>query len=256
MIRNVIFAVLLTCYSNAAGAEGPAATPNALTPDAKNPNRLCVADKTWCASIIEDKAAPGILIEDSGTTRTVDLPTLPAEGGFGGNSYHLWPMRVPFGGKGDYLIGSIMDERTMYSGGWANASNLTVHLVTPLAKAVDVLTVPWESGSAIRACFSEKDFRQRAGACHDEYDYLPDLEPMTGRAGGPPLLRYKAKATSYPGPVSRSADSLAAKRLRKKDLVHVEHADCTFTRDFTFDPASRTYVPDRPLPECGDFTGL
>ena len=256
MIRNVLLAVLLIGCSNAAAADSPAARADVLTPDTGNPNRLCVADKTWCASIIEDKAAPGILIEDNGTTRTIDLPVLPAEGGFGGSSYHLWPMRIPFGDKGDYLIGSIMEERTMYSGGWANASDLTLHLVTPLVKAVEVLTVPWESGSAIRACFGEKDFRQRAGACHDEYDYLAEIVPIVGQVGGSPLLRYKAKATSYPGPVSRSADSLTAKRLRKKDLVHVENAECTFARDFTFDPVSLSYVPDRPLPECGDYTGL
>ena len=215
MIRNVLLAVLLIGCSNAAAADSPAARADVLTPDTGNPSRLCVADKTWCASIIEDKAAPGILIEDNGTTRTINLPVLPAEGGFGGNSYHLWPMRIPFGDKGDYLIGSVREERTMYSGGWANASDLTLHLVTPLVKAVGVLTVPWESRSAIRACFGEKDFRQRAGACHDEYNYLPEIVPIDGQVGGSPLLRYKAKATSYPGPVSRSADSLTAKRLRK-----------------------------------------
>lgn len=248
MIRRTLLALALVIPA-AVGAQGA----EKLNPDGE---RLCTADKGWCASIVEDKAAPGILIDDHGTRRKIDLPALPAEGGFEGTSYLIWPMRVPVGDKGAILVGSIMEERTMYSGGGAHASDLTLFLVAPSSPPVSVLTVPWDSGSMIRACFSEKDYRDRRGACHDEYQYSPEIEAKGADAAGYPVLEYRVKSTSYPGTVSRSADSLIKGRLRKKDLVHVEKADCSFTRTFRYDPQAKHYVPDAPLPECGNFTDL
>ena len=54
--------------------------------------------------------------------------------------------------------------------------------------------------------------------------------------------------------MSRNEDSLAKPPLKPKDLVKVVDAECSVRRVFTFDPATKAYVPDAPLPDCGDYT--
>lgn len=237
----------------AAWTQSPVAS-EALKPDPANANRLCNADASWCATVVEDKDAPGVRIEMGTATQHLPLPALRRELGFDSSAYSLWRTRLPLGNGS--LIGTIKEDRTMYSGGGAHAATLTLHRIAAGADAREVLSVPWDSGSMIRACFSEKDFRDRRGACHDEYDYTAEISVTGADAAGFPILQYRAKATSYPGSVSRSADSLAKGRLRKKDLVHVENAECSFTRAFRYDAEAGQYVPDSPLPECGDYNDL
>ncbi len=227
-----------------------------LQADAAQPERSCIADKSWCLTLVEGEDAPIVRIDGNPQGKTIFLPKLPAEGGFDRSFYSLWPARILSGGDGSYLIGVVHEERTMYSGGGAHASTLTLYQVTPSREPTEVLTVPWDSGSMIRACFSEKDFRDRRGACHDEYGYTATLTPSGVDAVGYPVLDYRAVATSFPGNVSRSEDSLTKGRLRKKDIVRVENDDCTFTRTFSYSVAAGRYEPDSPLPECEDYTGL
>jgi hypothetical protein len=94
--------------------------------------------------------------------------------------------------------------------------------------------------------------KQRAGACHDEYEFNAELK-AEGDAF-PPRLTYASTATTFPGRVSRSEDSLAKPPLKPKDLVKAVDAECSVRRVFTFDPAANAYVPDAPLPDCGDYT--
>lgn len=222
----------------------------------------------WCVSITpSDDGAPSLRVADSGGgaagAKSAELPALAEAGGFGGVSRSVWPMRVVLGAGPDaaYLAGVLDEERTMYSGGGAHRVQLTLYRFAAGQPARAVLSVPWQAGAMIRACFSERDMRQRAGACHDEYAFVATLAVVPGAvvpggSAGAPVLRYATRATSYPGKVSRSADSLAAKPLRRRDLVTAVDADCSFTRDFRLDPASGTWRPDSPLPDCDDFTGL
>lgn len=228
----------------------------ALQPDTTQPERTCIADKSWCLTLVEGEEAPGIRVDDGTPEKVIPLPKLRTEGGFDHAFYSVWPFRIPAGGNGAYLIGVVHEERTMYSGGGAHASTLTLFQVFAAREFAQVMSVPWDSGSMIRACFGEKDFRDRRGACHDEYDYTATLTSSGVDAAGYPVLAYRARATSFPGNVSRSADSLAKGRLRKKDIVRIENDDCTFTRTFRYDATTGEYAPDSPLPECEDYTGL
>ena len=143
------------------------------------------------------------------------------------------------------LVGGIVKFSTMYSGGGADASTLQLarvrHLQDDIQVDDDVLTVPWLGNAMIRACFSEQDIKQRAGACHDEYGFSAKLALDTV-AEGMPVLRYQTVATRYPAGVSRFEDSLAKGPLKKKDLRSEQDPACTYTRLFRFGRD----VPSRP----------
>ncbi len=115
----------------------------------------------------------------------------------------------------------------------------------------DVLTVPWLGSAMIRACFSEQDIKQRAGACHDEYGFSAKLGLETA-AEGMPVLRYQTVATRFPAGVSRFEDSLAKGPLKKKDLRTEQDTACSYTRLFRF--AEGMFHPDQALPDCAGYT--
>lgn len=168
-------------------------------------------------------------------------------------SAQLWPMLIRF--DGGILPGVQAQQRTMYSGGGASATTLHLIAFVPGQPPFEVLGVPHSGSATIRACFSERHMKQRAGACHDEYSFDASLA-LTGEsaAGGMPVLRYRSKATSFPGRVSRSKDSLAARPLRQRDLVTVTDPQCSYQRLYRFAPQARAYVPETPVPDCSNYT--
>ncbi|MFS0710399.1 hypothetical protein [Brevundimonas phoenicis] len=152
----------------------------------------------------------------------------------------------------DVILGADMELQAMYSGGGGMSSYRTLVRFTPGAAPQEILTVPLSGSLMIRACFGEEDMKQRAGACHDEYEFAAELK-AEGDAF-PPRLTYASTATTFPGRVSRNEDSLAKPPLKPKDLVKAVDAECSVRRVFTFDPAAKAYVADAPLPDCGDYT--
>ncbi len=142
----------------------------------------------------------------------------------------------------------------MYSGGGGRVGEQHVVLMRPgeAGGADDVLTVPGNSGMMIRACFSERDMKQRACACHDEYSLSATLSfvPVEGEM---PLVRLETEASSFPRGVSRDRDSLAGPPLKERDLVQEVDRACTYTRTFRFDPVRKRYLPDAPLPDCSQY---
>ncbi|GAB2315095.1 hypothetical protein [Stenotrophomonas geniculata] len=152
-------------------------------------------------------------------------------------------------------VGGIVTFSTMYSGGGADASSLQLarvrHLQDDIQVDDDVLTLPWRGNAMIRACFSEQDSKQRAGACHDEYGFSAKLVLDTA-AEGMPVLRYQTVATRFPAGVSRFEDSLAKGPLRKKDLRTEQDPACTYTRLFHF--RGGMFHPDQALPDCAGYT--
>ncbi|WP_401744095.1 hypothetical protein [Stenotrophomonas geniculata] len=153
------------------------------------------------------------------------------------------------------LVGGIVTFSTMYSGGGADASTLQLarvrHLQDDIQVDDDVLTLPWRGNAMIRACFSEQDSKQRAGACHDEYGFSAKLVLDTA-AEGMPVLRYQTVATRFPAGVSRFEDSLAKGPLKKKDLRTEQDPACTYTRLFHF--RGGMFHPDQALPDCAGYT--
>ncbi|MDE2597350.1 MAG: hypothetical protein KGL44_10775 [Sphingomonadales bacterium] len=236
----------------------PAATTDrieALQPKAGSDGTFCNAGADWCAALVAAKDEPPALqLSGQGSERTIPLAAEAPRGDFDDSSSTVWPMRIVLGGGAGTIIGVLDEQRSMYSGGGASASQLTLYLVPPEGTARAVATLPWQGSSLIRACFSEADYRQRAGACHDEYSFAASLSIAPGGAPGAPVLRYRTRATSFPGHVSRQADSLEGRPLRRRDLVHVVDPQCSVTRLLRRDPVSGTWEPDKPLPDCTDYT--
>ena len=168
------------------------------------------------------------------------------------SSLHLWPKLIRF--EGGILAAVETEVNTMYSGG--EASSTTLHLIAflPDQPPFEVLSVPQSANMMFRACFSERDMKQRAGACHDEYSFDASLALTGASAAGMPVLRYRSKAKSFPGPVSRSKDSLVGQPLRQRDIVTVTNPQCSYQRFYRFTPEIRGYIPDTPPPDCSDYT--
>lgn len=166
--------------------------------------------------------------------------------------FQIWPKLIRF--AGGVLAGVETQARAMYSGG--GASSTTLHLIAflPGQAPFEVLSVPRSANVLIRACFNERDWKQRAGACHDEYTFDAKLVLTGAAAAGMPVLRFRSRATSFPGPVSRARDSLAAPPLRKRDIAAVTDRRCSYQRLFRFSPETRAYIPDTPPPDCSDYT--
>jgi len=105
----------------------------------------------------------------------------------------------------------------------------------------------------IRACFSEKDMKDRLEACHDEYDFGATLAAAPAGADAFPTLSYRAVATAFPRTSRRSTDN-SEKPLERADLVRAQDPACTYDRILRYDPATARYEMDRPAPDCSDYT--
>ncbi|RNF85442.1 hypothetical protein [Montanilutibacter psychrotolerans] len=154
------------------------------------------------------------------------------------------------------LVGAIVSQQTGYSGGGASASTLTLSRIYHQDDGIQidpVLSVAADGHSMIRACFGEQDMQQRAGACHDEYNYSVVLG-LDQDGQGMPVLRYRSTATRFPAGVSRQGDSLAMGPLKKKDLVTETDEACSFQRVLRF--VDGAYQADQAWPDCSDYTEL
>lgn len=240
---------------------------------ADDPERYCTADGHWCVRALpatgEEQPAVLEVAERAGDEAEPRMRHVPVEVVDDGD-LRVWPFIVrlaPGAGAGqpvadphqaalqNVLVGGLVEARAMYSGGGASASTLQLarirHLDDGIQVDADVLSVAWSANKMIRACFSERDFDQRAGACHDEYSFDAELALAT-EGQDMPVLRYRTEASNYPAVVSPQRDSLAKGRLTKKDLRTEQDAQCSYTRTFRF--TSGAYQPDQPLPECSGYT--
>lgn len=251
-----MIAFLLSAALTALGQEPGPSPLEPLQPlagqeaDAKAP--ACTADRRWCAVIDTDETREHRVLRlyDGLPDGREPVASHPIEG----PTESYWKLSGVLRKEGEeaILVGADMDLTAMYSGGGGMSTYRTLVRFAPGETPQDVLTVPVGGSLTIRACFGEEDTAQRAGACHDEYDFTGALQ-AEGDAF-PPTLVYSTTATSFPGPVSRNEDSLAKPPLKPKDLVKVVDEACTIRRVFVFDPATKAYVPDAPLPDCSAYT--
>lgn len=217
-------------------------------------DRACTSDGAWCVGLTKDTGDDGEPIVRPILRAVGALPTQADSGGAAAVEYFQpWTglVRLPDGGV---LAGVKVETSSMYSGGGGQATELRLYRLDANGDAGEtpVLAVPIRAELTIRACFSEDDMTQRAGACHDEYTFAATLT-ATGE-GEMPVLDYATTATAYPRGVSRSEDSLEKPALKPADLVTVRDPKCSFSRRFTFDAATGQYLPDRKLPDCSDYT--
>jgi hypothetical protein len=261
MRTSILFAATLLAPSLPALAAPPRMDTLAVTQSEEGSARGCTPDQL-CVAIAPSQ--PGCEGQACTTDVNLQLPggqRDPAQAAYrmagvptAGDSVSMapWPQLIRF--DGGVLAGVLVQERSMYSGGGASATTLHLIAFVPGQPPVQVLSVPHSGHASIRACFSERDMKQRAGACHDEYTFDASIALAGALAAGMPVLRYRSKATSFPGRVSRSKDSLAARPLRQRDIVTVTDPRCSYQRLYRFDPQARAYVPDAPVPDCSDYT--
>lgn len=217
----------------------------------------CTDDGAWCAEIVtEEEYGPATLRVFRGRLVEGATPAFTqAFGEAGQTRFTLWPQ--VFGGSAGraLMLGVEAAYSTGYSGGGGSSRELRLLRLTTAeggkVEAAEVLAVMISGSIMIRACFGERDMRNRLGACHDEYDFTGTLEAVG--EGDPPVLRLRTKATTYPADVRRSEDSTLSK-LRKRDLVHTVDPACSYERTLTFDRANGVYAADQPLPDCSDYT--
>lgn len=213
----------------------------------------CTADRRWCALIETDETDEQLVLRlyDGTPDGRAPAASHPIDNGA---SEGFWKPGVILrrAGSDDVILGADMELQAMYSGGGGMSSYRTLVRFTPGETPQEILTVPMSGSLTIRACFGEEDMKQRAGACHDEYEFAAELK-AEGDAF-PPRLTYASTAATFPGRVSRDEDSLAKPPLKPEDLVKAVDAECTVQRVFTFDRAAKAYVADAPLPDCSAYT--
>lgn len=247
MLRILLIALLAA--PGAMAAEAPAAERLlTLAPRGADPGTQCTADATWCVQLGEpagDSSPPPVLRPGS-QARAARAPD---------DTFAIWPALVTLR-DGGFLAGVEVRSSTGYSGGGGSATELQLFHLSPRgeADAKPVLTVPIAGSLMIRACFSERDMRRRRGACHDEYGFSATLTLAPGGTAARPGLVYATKAWAYPRGASRMQDSNEMPPLRQADLVRRRDTTCSFTRRMVFSAAAGEYRPDRPLPDCSDYT--
>lgn len=219
---------------------------------------LCNATKDLCTIVRaepehESRADLEIYDKPDGST---PVASIALEGEVEITRYRVWPSIVRLA-DGTLLLGAEENWFNGYSGGGGSATTLRLFRLN--RRNIDmpmneVFTTVISAGITIRACFGERDMKDRRGACHDEYDFRTTLALDPQPANGMPRLSKLTLATTYPGDVSRNEDSLAKGRLKKSDLFHKRREHCSYRRVFTFDPKSGSYQPDIAEPDCSEFT--
>lgn len=262
MIGSLVFSALLQAVAPLAT---PPAPPILQTLTRDDDNRACTADAAWCVGLAQDapRAAmePGAGGETAPVIRPVvrprgeQLPEPPQTDNLERETYQPWDGLVRLS-DGGFLAGVEAGASAMYSGGGGQSWELSLFRLNGEGEAgpAPILTAPLAGSLIIRACFSEKDMTQRAGACHDEYSFEATLTLAPNAPGAMPIFDYVTTATAYPRGVNRNKDSLTMRPLTRRDLVAERDPECSYQRRFTFDEATGVYQPDKPLPDCSAYT--
>jgi hypothetical protein len=264
----------LAAFTQAGATNSPHLPAMADLSPVSDTAQYCSAETGLCLTILngdEDaSSAPQLEFSgpnpDGGADQSTTLP-LPLDPEFR-QSLSLWPhvIRLPGDpedaeGNQSMLVGILVNQSTMYSGGGGSAQRL--HLIrlrfgvgTPRLDDGELLSVPWSASLIIRACFAEEDSDLRQGACHDEYRYNADLilARSARQKGELPELVYRTEATAFPKPARRDQDSNTLPPLRESDLNTLRDPECSYTRRLDYNPATERYEMDRPAPDCSSYT--
>jgi hypothetical protein len=258
-----------------------AATPATDSHDTVSPDTLCTKDKRWCAFLSQDVDANTttlniyngqlpLLIKD-GRSYARDVGTYPVGNMVGDGesaSLKIWPtiIRQPTS-RDDGIklnetisIGIELGQSTGYSGGGAQSTALHLYQLGPnmdgsMPDPINfgiILDVPLSGYKMIRACFGDKDYKQRLGACHDEYVFDAILTLGKTMSGGAPQIIYQSTATATPGS-SRLSDDNTGRQLSLADLKPRKDFKCSYRRIYTYNGELGSYFTLKPIPDCSDF---
>ncbi len=211
---------------------------------AQNGDRWCTGDGAWCT--VNDGAGIAVI---KGGANIGEIPVATAEEG---DAWDGWPVIVRVGHDDQSaIVGVVHTDNEPYSGGGGAAAQLVLYSVSR-GVANELVRMPISASSMVRACFDEADEAQRAGACHDEYKFVTRISLDEGVAEGAPKIILETAAGSYPGRVTRTADSLEAPALTPADLVWAQDPTCSYRRTYSRG-ADGLYSPDQALPPCADY---
>jgi hypothetical protein len=242
--------------------------PSAEGRNVVDTSKQCTADMRWCLQLSQrtGNAAELTVFDATQGDRSEGwtYSIAPQPGGWRDASLRLWPqiVREVFVEDGKVSreaidVGVVVATSTMYSGGGGQAERLTLYRLDSSGYGKppigDVLSLPLMGRLMIRACFSERDYEDRRGACHDTYDFDATLALDLKSRASPPRLVYQTRAVSTPGG-SRRANDNGGKRLTDAELApRIDHA-CSYLRIVSFNPVTERYEFDRPGPDCSDYT--
>lgn len=200
----------------------------------QNGARWCTGDSALC--IVDIEGGARVISEDAGVS-------LAADG-------EIWPMVIR-ASSGHALVGVIVSEEQMYSGGGGRAQYLVLYDVAD-SEAREALRLPYSGSLDIRACFTEEDQTARADACQDQYSFVSRVRLDESVASGDPRIVLETAAGTYPGRVSRGEDSRERGALSAADLFWAKDDVCSYRRTFSRGPTG-AYAPDADLPACSDY---
>jgi len=208
----------------------------------------CSAVRHWCAELLQQGQGGAWRLNVG--DRHLLLPFQETDG-MGGSDMSLWP-HIITSPAGSILIGVEGSRRSVYSGGGASVTTLTlVELPADGGALRPVAELPLLGRAMIRACFDKRDTRRRRGACNDEYGFEGTVQLGESHAGGLPDLLLTTKAETSPGRRSRFNET--DRPVRRGDPLTWRDPVCSYRRTFTYDRSTARYQPDRPLPACRDY---
>lgn len=241
-----MFAVSIAILLSAAASSSSYPGFEALT-TVDDQGLLCTDDGEIC---IYNGLEPGVLTITRGDREIANWSPDNEDGNL---SFEPMPALIRLA-DGRLLVGALATHHTSYSGGGGSATDQVLALVEPGKAIKNVLTVPEGGNLAIRACFSERDYKHRAGACDAEFRFSGTLTVVRSTAARLPTLSFRLEASHFPRGASRYDDSTTGSALHKGDLKWEEDTRCTFERSFHFDAALGKYQPDAALPDCSEYT--
>jgi hypothetical protein len=236
-------------FAGPAGAQARIEPFGEAAREAEGPRlEACSAGRRWCAQLLrQGESGPWRL---KAGDRELLLPVRESDG-IGGSEASMWP-RIVTGTTGSALIGVELSRRSVYSGGGASVTTLTLVEVPANGGPLrPVAELPLLAGAMIRACFDERDRRRRRGACEDEYGFEGTVQLGDKSSGRLPDLLLTTRAQTSPGRRSRFDENDGP--VRRGDPLTWRDPVCSYRRTFTYNSSSGRYQPDRPLPECRDY---
>jgi len=157
----------------------------------------------------------------------------------------------------DVIVGVEARNNFAYSGGNAHRTTLWLYRIdragTEDAVARQVLSVPIDDFSSIRACFNAKDEKLRHNACLDQTSVEAMLVLDPDNAEPMPAMIYRVATGSYPSDIPFREVEDQPKKLISQDLVSVRHPVCSYERRLAWNPATFRFEFDQPAPDCQIF---
>ena len=205
--------------------------------------RRCVPDQQLCVSLRLARGWTLTVEQDGRAARTVAAWPAPGQGtSFG---FHTMVREA----SGAWLIGVERGRHADRAWGWYSFDDLLLFRVAPdEAEARLVLEIPLSGFRSVRLCPITRRRRPLGPGCWRDHTLGSAFHLDLDNRAGPPRFLLESHAEVYPGPTSPPRQpGVWPTFTRETDQL------CSYRRAFTFDPASRRYVADAPLPACDDY---